>query len=91
MAAATDTEILDFARARGKVVVTIASDFHAILMIRRASGPSVIPIRQQGLNGQAVAAVLTPILQRYSAGLSAGCLVTIKQNKTTCHLLSFPK
>ena len=48
MAKAEDTAILEFARLREAVVVTLDSDFHAILANSGAEGPSVIRIRKQG-------------------------------------------
>lgn len=48
MSAAADEEILRFALARNAVVVTLDGDFHAILAVSGAVGPSVIRIRIQG-------------------------------------------
>jgi predicted nuclease of predicted toxin-antitoxin system len=87
MSAAADTEILEWARVRNAVVVTLDTDFHAILAVRKASKPSVIRIRLQGLNATAIAALMHRILQQYAVELGKGCMITVKQRKTTCHLL----
>jgi len=42
LSAASDGEILAVARAQGRVVITLDSDFHTILALEGASGPSVI-------------------------------------------------
>ena len=87
MSAAADTEILEWARVRDSIVGTLDADFHAILAVRNASKPSVIRIRLQGLNGAAIAKLLLQILDQYKAELATGCMITVKQHKTTCHLL----
>ena len=42
MSKAADEEILDFAVGKNSIVVTLDSDFHAILAVSGAAGPSVI-------------------------------------------------
>jgi predicted nuclease of predicted toxin-antitoxin system len=88
MAAASDPDILEWAQARGCVVVTLDADFHALLAVTGASGPSVIRIRQQGLDGPAVAALIREVVKRYRDDLETGCMVTVKDRKTTCRMLS---
>ncbi|MFN0101340.1 MAG: DUF5615 family PIN-like protein [Bryobacteraceae bacterium] len=87
MAAAKDPVIMDWAREYGAAVVTLDSDFHALLVLHRKPFPSVIRIRLQGLNGPAAAELLRPVVKAYSAELAAGCMITIKARKVTCHLL----
>ena len=87
MSAASDTEILDYARANGCIVVTLDADFHTILVVTGVSGPSVIRVRLQGLKGTAVAAIIRDVLAAYEPDLASGCMITVKQHKTTCHLL----
>ena len=55
---ASDEEILDRARTEGRVVVTIDSDFHAILALSNAATPSVIRLCMASLTGQNVASLL---------------------------------
>ena len=88
MAAAADIEILEWARLHGSAVVTLDADFHAMLAVQGATKPSVIRIRVQGLNGTAVTRLLHRVLAQYKAELGAGCMITVKPRKTTCHLLS---
>ena len=49
MSRATDEEILAFSLGRNAVAVTLDADFHAILAVSGAQGPSVIGMRLQGL------------------------------------------
>ena len=88
MFAAADLEILEWARIHDSVVVTLDADFHAILAVQSATKPSVIRIRMQGLQGPAVAELVLQVLAKYRAELVAGCMITVKPRKTTCHLLS---
>jgi predicted nuclease of predicted toxin-antitoxin system len=87
MSAATDIEILEMARAREAAIVTLDADFHAILAVSGASAPSMIRIRQQGLKAEAFAHLLGSLLSRYEVDLRHGCVITVKQRKTTCHRL----
>lgn len=87
MSTTADPEILAWACARGLVVATLDADFHALLATQRAAQPSVIRLRWQGLDGFAVADLLRLVLDRYAMELSAGCMITVKPRKITCHLL----
>jgi predicted nuclease of predicted toxin-antitoxin system len=87
MAASSDTDILEHARTAGRIVVTLDADFHAILVVSAMSAPSVIRIRIEGLKGPAIAAIVREVLAVYASELAVGCMVTVKEQKTTCHLL----
>jgi hypothetical protein len=49
--------------------------------------PSVIRVRLEGQKGAAVAAIIRDVLAVYGRDIAAGCMITVKQHKTTCHLL----
>ena len=51
LATATDETILATGRERGAVVITLDSDFHALLALSNSSSPSVVRIRVQGMKG----------------------------------------
>lgn len=87
MAHASDEAILSFAVQQNAVVITLDADFHAILAVSGAEGPSVIRIRMQGLNAAAVFHLLQKTLSDYEADLTRGCLITIKAHRLTCHKL----
>ena len=82
-----DIEILEWGRAHNSVVVTLDADFHTIMAVTKATSPSVIRLRLQGLKGPAVAALIEKMLSSFASELLAGCLITVKLRKTTCHLL----
>ena len=87
MSRASDEEILAVSLEKNAVVVTLDADFHAILAVSGASGPSVIRLRLQGLNAPEVVRLLRDVLTRFDADLRLGSLVTVKALKTTCHRL----
>jgi len=74
---ATDRDILDLARAQSGVCVTCNADFHAMLALADASGPSVIRIRIEGLRAEQVATLLTTVWPRIAADLEVGAVVSI--------------
>ena len=87
MSRAEDVEILGLARQRQAIVVTLDADFHAILAVSGAAGPSAIRLRLQGLNGPRIADLVVRVVHRFVEELRQGCLITVKLRKTTCHRL----
>jgi len=69
------------------VVVTLDADFHAILAVSGAQGPSVIRMRLQGLGAPKVVEVVRKVLASFEEELKGGSLITVKPLKTTCHRL----
>ena len=87
MSASSDIEILDYARDAGRIVVTLDADFHTILVVSGMSAPSVIRIRREGLKGAAIATIVQEVLAAYAPDLASGCMIAVKHQKTTSHLL----
>lgn len=79
MSQSSDRSILDFARTHGRTVVTLDADFHALLAVANESGPSVIRIRQEGLKGREVAALLLAIWSRIETQIQRGAMVTVTE------------
>ena len=77
MERATDRAIIQYAREQGRFCVTLDSDFHSIIALENNDAPSVIRIRQEGLKGSAVAALLLKIYPMISEDLHAGALITV--------------
>ena len=77
MSRARDEEILRYARREGCTIVTLDADFHAIVAVENASGPTVIRIRIEGLNGQAMANLLTSIWPRIEEHVTRGAMITV--------------
>jgi predicted nuclease of predicted toxin-antitoxin system len=79
MSAASDGEILEHALQSGRVVCTLDADFHTLLALSGAIGPSVIRIRRQGMKGEFLAALIANVLPRVEQALSRGAVVSITE------------
>lgn len=84
MSRASDVDILAWALKQNAVVVTLDADFHTILAVTGAAGPSVVRLRLQGSDALGVASVVQEVLADFGENLSHGALVTVKVNKITC-------
>jgi predicted nuclease of predicted toxin-antitoxin system len=80
LATASDGKILDFGRQEGRVVVTLDADFHALLALSGAAGPSVIRIRIEGLRAENLATLLVNVLQVCKDDLMKGAVVSVTEN-----------
>ncbi len=77
MATASDNVILDAARQRQATVVTLDADFHQTLAATRATSPSVVRMRIEGLKGDQLAAILVKVIGTASTELAAGAVVSV--------------
>lgn len=69
------------------MVVTLDADFHALLMVNRASAPSVLRIRVEGLKAAGLVALLADVLPTVAADLERGALVTVTPRSIRVHRL----
>ena len=81
LARAADATILDLARAEDRIVVTVDSDFHALLATTNANGPSVVRIRIEGLRAEAAAGLLQSVLEQCRDDLTAGAVVSVEEDR----------
>ncbi len=77
MSRADDIDILQRARAEQRVCVTLDADFHAIPATSGEPGPSVIRVRKEGLDADALAALLQAVWPGIEKALTAGAMVTV--------------
>ena len=80
MAAASDERIIEYAREHSFSIFTLDADFHALLAVSRATGPSVIRIRVQPLRAPEAVALILVILGRLEEEIRQGCLVSVMPN-----------
>ena len=80
MASASDTAILKHAAEESRVV-TLDSDFPALLAVSGAMQPSVIRIREEGLKGGALAQIVSAIALQHDGALLSGCVMSYQDGK----------
>lgn len=81
LSTASDEAILDEGRKRDAVVVTLDSDFHALLALSNSPSPSVIRIGVQGLKGDSVARMIQHVARATKNDLVAGAAVTVTDRR----------
>jgi len=81
MASASDSSILELAAKERRIIVTLDSDFHALLAVSGAGGPSVIRIREEGLKGEALALLVSAIALQHEGALLSGCVMSYQDGK----------
>ena len=81
LARSSDRQIIDFAKAQGRIVVSLDSDFHALLALSRARSPSVVRIRMEGLTAEEVVSIIQKVLAQCSEDLAAGCAVSVQEGR----------
>jgi predicted nuclease of predicted toxin-antitoxin system len=77
LAAASDDEILEYARTKDLIVVTLDADFHMLLAAKRAISPSVIRFRQQGLKAPEITQLIRVALDSAKETLASGAVVSV--------------
>ena len=91
MSRAADLDILNLARSERRVCVTLDADFHALLATSGERDPSVVRIRKEGLDANALAALLQAVWSRIENGLTMGAMVTITDRSVRIRRLSIMK
>lgn len=87
MSKATDQEILAHSVEKRAAIITLDADFHTMVAVSGAVGPSVVRLRVQGLQADAIVQIIQNVLAVFEADLEIGALVTVKGHKMTCHKL----
>jgi len=67
--------------AEQRVVVTLDADFHALLAVSGANGPSVVRIRSEGLKAAQIATLLQRIFAVAGKEMAKGAMVTVLDGK----------
>lgn len=80
LSSASDANILELARQEQRIVVTLDTDFHALLALSGASRPSVIRVRIEGLRAAPLASLLVDVLNLCHDDLKYGAMVSITDN-----------
>ena len=81
IATAADQEILERAYAENRIVVTLDADFHAILALSGACGPSIIRVRMEGLRSEEFSDLLQKVTKHCQADLAAGAMLSVQEKR----------
>lgn len=81
MGEAPDLTILRHGFSENRIIVTLDADFHAWLALSGSSKPSVIRIREEGMKGPQLAALLLRIAGQFKTELHSGCVMTFLGGK----------
>lgn len=91
MSRAADVAIIDLARQEQRMVVTLDADFHALLAVSGATGPSVLRVRMEGLKANQVASLVERVLALASEEINHGAMITVADGKVRIKLLPVTK
>jgi predicted nuclease of predicted toxin-antitoxin system len=80
-ATAEDVEIIEKGRQDNRTIITLDADFHALLALSRATNPSVVRIRIDGLKGEALAHLINQILADWGEELLRGAVLTVQKDR----------
>ena len=79
MSEAPDFEILQRATIEDRMVVTLDSDFNALLAHQQALKPSVIRVRLEGLRAQAFSQLVEHVMRECAEDLKAGAMISVNE------------
>lgn len=86
-ATAPDSELAEWARARGAVVLTSDLDFGTLLAISGDAGPSVVQLRASLLTPDNLGMRVLECLARFEAQLRAGALIMLDDRRNKLRVL----
>src|SRR5438445_776565 len=75
--AASDQELIRFARAQQRVIFTLDHDYHQLLALSGERDLSVVLFRFEHLKAREAARMIKTILETYEADLTAGVAVSV--------------
>ncbi len=84
---ATDMEIFNYAARHNCIILTHDLDFGAILAATHGEKPSVVQIRADNLNPEAIGKKVIIALKQVATELTAGALLTIEPGRARLKLL----
>ncbi len=79
--------LMTYAQQRGLVIVTHDLDFGALLAATHARGPSVIQVRMQDPLGDGFVHLISSVLKRFEAEITAGALIVVDESRSRVRVL----
>jgi len=84
---APDVEIMGYARIHDYVVLTHDLDFGTILAATQGDKPSVVQIRAEDVNPEAIGAHVVAAVRQVEADLESGALLTVDTDRARLRIL----
>ena len=84
---ATDRVLMDWASAKGYIVLTHDLDFGTMLALTHSTGPSVIQIRGDDVLPEHMESIVATAITQYAAELEAGALIVVDENRRRVRVL----
>lgn len=81
LATAPDSEILKWCHEHRYTIITHDHGFHQMIALGGAVGPSVVRVRLQGLNHEAVANLIDRVVRSNVDAIEAGCLLSVTKHR----------
>jgi len=81
LSTASDVAILEYARSKKQIIITLDSDFHALIALAEAVSPSVVRVRIEGLRAEAMTDMILRVLERCREDLIAGAMVSVTEDR----------
>jgi len=88
LASALDQQILDTACREQRHVITLDADFHSLLALSGATGPSVIRLRIEGMKASEIVDLMQRLWPRIQHSMCTGAMVTV--TATSCRIKLLP-
>jgi len=85
--AASDADIMEWARQHDHIVFTHDMDFSALLAVTGAGGPSVLQVRSQDVLPDAIGRDVVRVLTIRAEAFQAGAIITIDKVKSRVRVL----
>lgn len=86
-ARATDSTIMEYARAQGYIVFTHDLDFGTLLACTGAKGPSVFQVRTHDILPSSIGDLVVRMVKRYESFLARGALVVVDETRARVRIL----
>lgn len=85
--AASDRDIMEWARNHGHTVFTHDLDFGVLLAMTKSSGPSVLQVRAQEIMPDAIGAMVARVLSAHEDSIDEGAFISVEGRRARVRIL----
>ncbi len=86
---ARDSDIMDWARANNRIVLTSDLDFGAILALSGSASPSVVQLRSETTLPGAIGSLVRDAIEHAEPDLLVGAFLTVEVGRARVRILPF--